>query len=199
MPGRHTLSCVLWRKKAEQTPTDSVHPPRPGAKNRPTPRRRDQEAANRRPLVPVDRKAAARSDKLKRREALARQRTAMMTGDESGLPQRDKGPVKRYVRDYVDARFSIGEIMLPVMLIVLLLSLVREVWAQTAVFVGVYGLLLLAIGDSALMWRRLRHRLVAKFGAAEVKGLTMYAVMRAFQVRRTRLPRPQVKRGEHPV
>lgn len=190
---------MLWRKNKDQPVGDPVHPPRPGAKNRPTPKRRDQEAANRRPLVPVDRKAAARADKAKRREAIAKQRTAMMTGDEAGLPVRDKGPVKRYARDYVDARFSIGEIMLPVMVIVLGLSLIREVWAQTAVFLGVYGLLLLAIGDSWLMWRRLKRQLVAKFGADQVKGVTMYAVMRAFQVRRWRLPRPVVARGEWPA
>ena len=60
-----------------------------------------------------------------------------------------------------------------------------------------YGLLILAIGDALLMWRKLKGRLTAKFGGPP-KGLTMYAVMRAFQIRRIRMPRPQVKRGQYP-
>ena len=41
----------------------------------------------------------------------------------------------------------------------------------------------------------------AKFGyeAASTKGNGMYAAMRAFQMRRSRMPRPQVKRGEYPA
>ena len=174
--------------------------PREGAKNRPTPKRRDQEAARKRPLVETDRKAARDRDKLARREALARQRQAMVTGDDTNLPPRDKGPVRRYIRDYVDARWNIGEFMLPVMIVVLALSFIRLPWAFAVVSIGVYGLLIAAAVDSFLMWRRLRSRLVARFGADHVvRGLGMYAAMRAFQMRRMRMPRPLVKRGEHPA
>jgi hypothetical protein len=191
---------VLWRKKTDQSPVDadSEHPERPGAKNRPTPKRRDQEAANFRPVVVTDRKAAAKADREKRRQTMASQRAAMMTGDEAGLPARDKGPERRYVRDYVDARFSVGEVMLPIMLLVLLLSFVRTTWALTTVFVVVYGLVGVAIGDAYFMWRRLKRKLIAKFGTLP-SGLAMYSIMRAFQIRRTRMPRPQVKRGEWPA
>ena len=191
---------MLWRKKTDQSPADadSEHPERPGAKNRPTPKRRDQEAANYRPVVVTDRKAAAKADREKRRQAMATQRTAMVTGDEAGLPARDKGPERRYVRDYVDARISVGEFMLPVMLLVLLLSFVRTTWALTIVFVVVYGLLGVAIADSFFMWRRLKRKLIAKFGTLP-SGLAMYSIMRTFQIRRTRMPRPQVKRGQWPT
>ncbi len=190
---------MLWRKKTDQAGSTPVqdHVVRPGAKNRPTPKRRDQEAANRRPIVVTDRKAAARAERERRREVAARQRAAMMTGDEAGLPARDKGPERRYVRDYVDARFNVGEILLPVMLVVLVLSFVRTTWALTAVFLAVYGLLAVAVIDAVFMWRRLKRRLTEKFGQPP-SGLTMYAVMRAFQMRRTRLPRPQVRRGQWP-
>ncbi|KRC89838.1 hypothetical protein ASE25_09890 [Terrabacter sp. Root85] len=171
---------------------------RAGAKNRPTPKRREQEALNKRPLIVTDRKAATKQDKTARREAMAKQRAGMMTGDEKYLPARDKGPRRRFIRDTVDARWNIGEFMLPIMLIVLLLSFVRTNWALLLVFVLVYGLILVAIGDALLMWRRTRRKMDDKFGGAE-KGDAWYAIMRAFQMRRTRMPKPQVARGEHPA
>ncbi|CAN7469666.1 DUF3043 domain-containing protein [Knoellia sp. LjRoot47] len=172
---------------------------REGAKNRPTPKRREQEAARRRPLVETDRKKARNADRTKRREQMAKQRQAMLTGDETHLPARDKGPAKRFIRDYVDARWGIGEFMLPVMLIVLALSFVRQPWAMLIVFIMVYGLIASAVIDTFLMWRRVKKKLVAKYGESSVaRGDGFYAGMRAFQMRRTRMPRPVVKRGDYP-
>jgi len=193
---------VFGRKKTlneDLAPTASTDASaRAGAKNRPTPKRREQEALNKRPLIVTDRKAATKQDKTARREAMAKQRAGMMTGDEKYLPARDKGPRRRFIRDTVDARWNIGEFMLPIMLIVLLLSFVRTNWALLLVFVLVYGLILVAIGDALLMWRRTRRKIDDKFGGAE-KGDAWYAIMRAFQMRRTRMPKPQVARGEHPA
>ena len=186
-------------KTTSEQATTLERAPREGAKNRPTPKRREQEAARKRPLVETDRKAARERDKLARREALAKQRVAMATGDDAHLPARDKGPVRRYIRDHVDARWNLGEFLLPVMILVLALSFLKVPWAFAFVSIGVYGLLLGAAVDSFLMWRRLRTQLVAKFGADKVgRGLGMYAAMRGFQMRRMRMPRPLVKRGEYP-
>lgn len=194
---------MLWRKKDESTPgaaaDAAAHPARPGAKNRPTPKRRDAEAANRRPLVVTDRKAARAMEREQRRAAAVATRTAMMTGDESKMPVRDRGADRRYIRDFVDARFCLGEILLPVMLLSLLLSFIRESWALLTVFVLVYGMIALSVIDAMLMWRKLKKQLVAKFGADKLqRGNAMYAVMRAFQLRRGRLPRTQVTRGQYP-
>jgi Flp pilus assembly protein TadB len=193
---------VFGRKKTlnEQLATEAQADKselRPGAKNRPTPKRRDQEAANKRPLIVTDRKAARGKDKAARREAMAKQRAGMLSGDERYLPVRDKGPRRRFIRDSVDARWNVGEFMLPVMLLVLLLSFIKEAWALMAVFVLVYGLILVAVVDAALMWRRTKKRVIGKFGEAG-KGDAWYAIMRAFQMRRTRMPKPVVARGEHP-
>ncbi|MFC8504048.1 DUF3043 domain-containing protein [Pedococcus sp. NPDC057267] len=183
----------------EQQADTVARPEREGAKNRPTPKRRDQEAARRRPLVETDRKAARDRDRLARREAQLKQRQAMVTGDDAHLPARDKGPVRRYIRDYVDARWNLGEFMLPVMLVVLALSFVRIPWVFAAVSIGVYALILIAAVDGFLMWRKLKRQLVAKFGEDKVgRGLAMYAVMRGFQIRRSRMPRPLVDRGNYP-
>ncbi|HET7800061.1 MAG TPA: DUF3043 domain-containing protein [Humibacillus xanthopallidus] len=192
---------MFGRKKTlneELAPPVEQDSARPGAKNRPTPKRREQEALNKRPLIVTDRKAARSSDKAVRREQMAKQRAGMMAGDEKFLPVRDKGPRRRFIRDTVDARWNIGEFMLPVMLIVLLLSFVRASWALMAVFVLVYGLILVAIIDALLMWRRTRTKVESRFGQAE-KGDAWYAIMRAFQMRRTRMPKPRVARGDHPA
>lgn len=188
-------------RTTEQPPAQVVErAAREGAKNRPTPKRRDQEAARKRPLVVTDRKAARDADRLKRREAQLKQRQAMVTGDDAHLPARDKGPVRRFIRDYVDARRNLGEYMLPVMVVVLALSFVRSPYVFVVVSVGVYGLLAAAALDAWLMWRRLRKVLVEKFGADKVgRGLAMYAVMRGFQIRRSRMPRPMVERGQFPA
>lgn len=173
---------------------------RPGAKNRPTPKRREQEAARRRPLVETDRKAARERDKQARKEAFAKQQQAMRTGDDRGLPARDRGPKKRYIRDMVDARWNIGEFLLPAMLMSLALSLVKTQWAYTLMFFLVYGLMLLAIIDVTLLWRRTKKGLKAKFGEDGVpRGGLWYLIMRSFQFRRIRMPRPMVNRDGTPV
>ncbi|MDN5717956.1 MAG: DUF3043 domain-containing protein [Janibacter sp.] len=171
---------------------------RDGAKNRPTPKRRDQEAARKRPLVATDRKSAKSADRAARRENAQKMREAMVTGDEKHLPARDKGPVRRYIRDTVDARFNLGEWLLPLMLAVLVLSLFAGAWA-TYVFLGVYILIIIAILDAYLLWRRTKVTILDRFGAdTETRGLAMYLVMRAFQIRRSRMPKPMVDRGATP-
>ncbi len=194
---------VFGRKKTSRsgTPSAITYADRPGAKNRPTPSRRDQEAANKRPLVPTDRKAAASQSREANKVARARQRAALLSGDESALPVRDKGPVKRYIRDAVDARWNVGEFMLPVMVAVLALTFLAPIFPAIAsfttllIFTMVYGLVVAGVLDAFLMWRRIKAKIVAKFGETPPRGSAMYAVMRAFQMRRSRLPRPQVERG----
>jgi hypothetical protein len=194
---------VFGRNKTtnEQLADEALHPQREGAKNKPTPKRRDQEAARRQPLVVADRKKAKQVDRAKRSEQMSRTRQAMLTGDESGLPARDKGPVRRYTRDFVDARRNLAEFMLPIMLVVLALSFLRTSTILFFVTLLTYGVLLTAVIDTLWMWRRLKRRLVEKFGAeaAGAKGNAMYAAMRAFQLRRSRMPRALVKRGEYPT
>lgn len=189
---------MFGRKKDEAAPVAEAAPERPGAKNRPTPTRKEAEAANKRPLVPTDRKAAAKAQRAAMRDARVKERQAQFTGDESHLPARDKGPERRYIRDYVDARWSVGEFLLPIMLVVLVLSFVRQSMIQLVVFLLVYGLIIVAAIDCAIMWRRIKKGLQATLGHGASKGSLMYAVMRAFQIRRSRLPRPQVARGEYP-
>lgn len=194
---------MFGRKKTTQDQApQAAHPYREGAKNRPTPKRKDQEAARKRPLVGApatgNKKADRKAERMRRREESMKMREAMRTGDERHLPARDKGPVRRFVRDSVDSRFNIGEILLPLMLGVLLLTLVAQQWA-TLVFLSMYLIVFLAIGDAILLWYRVKKRIIEKFGPdTPLRGLGLYLTTRAFQLRRTRLPAPMVARGEKP-
>ncbi|KRE63050.1 DUF3043 domain-containing protein [Nostocoides sp. Soil756] len=191
---------MFGRSKTDEQPTAAERAAeREGAKNRPTPKRRDQEAARKRPLVVADRKEARRLDREERRAKLARTRKAMETGDEKFLPARDKGPARRFIRDYVDARRNLAEFLLPIMLVVLALSLVRQQTIFTLSVLLTWGSVLAVVIDTFVMWRGAKKGVVAKFGADQVpRGGWSYAAMRAFQMRRQRMPKPQVARGEYP-
>ncbi|MFC8599655.1 MULTISPECIES: DUF3043 domain-containing protein [unclassified Isoptericola] len=167
----------------------------PSGKGRPTPKRSVSQAANKRPLVPNDRKAATKAAREKAREQRNLEYKAMQTGDERHLPPRDKGPVKRYVRDYVDARWNLGEFFLPVAFVFIILNLAfsRNVTISALVLMLLYAVVLLTVADAFLLWRGLKKRLLLKFGEVP-KGTMMYAVMRAFQIRRSRLPKPSSKK-----
>lgn len=171
----------------------------PEKKGVPTPKRRDQEAARRRPLVHNDRKAARASQRKAIQEQRAKMRQAMETGEEKYLPARDRGPQKRWIRDYVDARHGIGEWLLILVLVFLFASflLTDETRALTSYLLFV---LMLAV-FTELFWvgRKTRIGLEAKFGVGNMeKGSRFYAAMRALQMRRLRLPKPMVNRGEFP-
>ncbi|MDQ0575321.1 DUF3043 domain-containing protein [Agromyces albus] len=167
-------------------------------KGAPTPSRKEQEAARKRPLVPNDRKEAARQARAKTAEARERARLGMAAGDERYLPMRDRGPQKKYVRDYVDARFSIGEVLIPVMFAVILLTFVPSVEAQSIGIIALWAFFLVAVIDVVILGFLVRRKLAAKFGADKVERVRWYAAMRALQLRPLRLPKPQVKRGHYP-
>ena len=115
------------------------------------------------------------------------------------MPERDRGAVRRYARNYVDARLSVAEFFIPASLV--LVAAVIFAGSQPAVAVpavtALYVVVIAAIADAIILGRRLVTLTAARFGRSAA-GAAMYGVMRAFQIRRTRLPRPLVKRGEWP-
>jgi hypothetical protein len=180
-----------------------------GGKGRPTPSRREAEARNKRPIVgaaPLKANATKeekKAAKAARREAMsverAKAREAMITGDEAHLPARDKGPARRFARDYVDARHNIGEFLLPAVLVILVIGFIPSTAVRLVSPFLLYALVIAVIIDAYLLRRRVQRMVVEKFGDRPgVAGAGGYAMMRALQMRRTRLPRAQVKRGEFP-
>lgn len=170
-------------------------------KGHPTPSRKEREAARKRPLVPADRKEARQRDRAAAKAARDREYQAMQTGDERHMPARDRGPERRWVRDYVDARRNIGEYFLPFAFLALLAMPFAS--GNGALYLSIVGVaylgLLAGIVDAIILARKVLQGVTAKFGADRVpRGVRMYAVSRALQLRRLRLPKPQVARGEYP-
>jgi hypothetical protein len=122
----------------------------------------------------------------------------MKSGDERYLPPADKGPVRRFARDYVDARYSLMEFALPVLLIVAFGGiLLTPRWPAIAPLVNLFFLFMIfAIAiDWIVLTRSLKRKLRAKLPDADTRGVGFYAVRRTMQMRRWRLPKPMVDRG----
>lgn len=188
-------------KTTETTETTTVAEPESTAvgKGRPTPTRREREAANQRPLV-ASGKEAQKAQRARLAEQRDRARVGLANGEERFLPDRDKGPQRRFIRDHVDARFSVGEAMIPIMVVVIAMTLVQSAAIQSITLLVLWGFFALAVVDCLIVGRSVNRKLAAKYGAENVrKGNRWYAAMRAMQLKPMRLPKPQVKRGDYPT
>lgn len=171
-------------------------------KGRPTPTRKEAQAARKHTLkVPTDPKEAKRAAKARAAEERYEARIGMQNGDDRYLPGRDQGPVRAWVRDFVDGRWAVAELFLPMAIIVLILGFMPF-------FKGVQGYVSLAwlavsmimIVDTILLVGRMKRQLKVLYpDPADRKGTTLYAVMRALQLRRLRLPSPRVRPGGRAV
>lgn len=170
----------------EAAPTS---PAGPGVKkDRPTPSRKEAEAARRqrvtRNLTPKQARAEnakqARADRMR------------------ALTAREKAPEKALMRDYVDARLNLGEFLLPSVVVLLAVTILGSYWPEVTVFITLimYAFILGVFFDCALMWRGFKRVLAERIPNASTKGVMLYGITRATQIRRFRMPPPRVKRGE---
>jgi Protein of unknown function (DUF3043) len=159
-------------------------------KGRPTPSRKEAEAARAaRVKPPKDSKEAKRLERQRTLEARAAARKGMNAGDARYLPARDRGPERLWVRQLVDSRWSPGELILPAAAIVFVISLLSPI-----AFVLFYVLIVFVIFDSVVLARRITQGITANFPDVPVKGLRMYGILRASQIRRMRTPKAQGRR-----
>jgi hypothetical protein len=191
--------------------TASRAPQTTAPKGRPTPRR---DAGRKGPVVPAPmtssearaRRKAIGGPKLsrverkeqstQRRAQMTERREHMMKGDERYLLTRDQGPVRRYVRDLVDARRNVLGLFMPSALGLMFFMFAVP---QLQLFVSPAMLLLMAVMalDGLLLGRKVIRRVDEKFPEDTESRwkLGLYAASRASQMRRMRAPRPQVKHG----
>ena len=152
--------------------------------------------------------AAFSAAKARLREKENAEYEAMQNGDINHMPKAERLPWRIYIRDYVDARFNLGEWFIPVAFAILIVSmfvtsLMQNQWASIIMMALMYGYLIAVIIDVWLMWRKLKAKLIAKYGERSVsKGSRSfsYAWSRSIQMRRWRLPKPRYpKRGHWPA
>ncbi|MFB1297173.1 DUF3043 domain-containing protein [Mycobacterium sp. pW049] len=184
-------------------------------KGKPTPKR--SEASRRRgPVAPAPmtsaearkRRKELRGPKLSREERKAeraerrtdmnQRRERMMAGEDAYLLPRDKGPVRRYVRDVVDSRRNLLGLFMPAALgMIFIMLAVPSVQVQALVSPAMLVLVVIMIVDGFILGRKVNRLADAKFPDNTESGwkLGFYAASRASQLRRMRAPRPQVERG----
>jgi Protein of unknown function (DUF3043) len=180
-------------------------------KGRPTPRR---DAGRKGPIAPApmtSSEARARRKSLAgpklsrterkeqssvRRAQMNERRERMMNGDERYLLARDQGPVRRYVRDIVDARRNVLGLFMPSAL-GLMFFMFAVPQLQFYVSPAMLLLMLVMALDGLLLGRKVSRKVDEKFPEDTESRwkIGLYAASRASQMRRMRAPRPQVKHG----
>ena len=174
-------------------------------KGRPTPSRKEAEANRKAALTGSAKPGASKKEqRLAEREKMRlereKAREGMARGDERYLPERDKGPVRKFARDFVDSKRTFAEYFVPVAVVVLLLGIVPNPALQSFV-VLMWIVVLVVVGmNTTILLVRMNKALKAKWPKKEDrKGVTLYGTMRVLQIRRLRLPPPSVKPGGQPV
>jgi hypothetical protein len=184
-------------------------------KGRPTRKRNDARRSGRKgPVVPAPmtaseararRKSLAgpklsreerRTERAAGRARMTDRRERMMAGEEAYLLPRDQGPVRRYVRDVVDARRNLLGVFMPATLL-LVFVMFADPRLQLYASPAMLGLMILMGGDALVLGRKVSRLVDAKFpdNTESRWKLGLYAAGRASQMRRLRAPRAQVKRG----
>jgi hypothetical protein len=174
---------------------------RPNAKGRPTPTRKEAEAARRgtptrrgstRPATgkPGDPKAAKAAMRDARRAKAAEYRAAMNSGDIKKLPARERVAERIMARDIVDTRKNLGPLFLLVVVFAYFLGLVPSTPVKQVALFLLPLCLLGIVADSIFIGRKVTSEVYERYPNSTVK-LRSYVAQRALMPARWRQPRPQ--------
>lgn len=198
-----TLEDVFRRRSPEdQTPTTAAEATEStehsgSKKGKPTPKRREAELARKaRVKPPLTRREALKRDRQQSKERRGKARQAMAAGDQRYFGKRDQGPVRQFIRDYVDSRRTVAEFFLPLILVILLTSFIPIYQAQLFSTLLMLVTILMVIFDLVMLNRRVKREIRNRFPDDAQRGHGLYATARATQIRRLRLPKPTVRPGD---
>lgn len=162
----------------------------PRKKEGPTPSRKQAEAMRRERVKPnLTKKEAKRRATAENR----RQRTDAMEASHQTTE-------KTLLRNMIDSHTSLGEFLLPAMLVMLAMTFLSGIWQHMTLvtMIMMYAYIALVLLDIALMWRKFKKVLAERHPGTshKGKGLLMYGANRMVQMRRLRMPAPVLKRRE---
>ena len=172
---------------------------RGSGKGRPTPKR--SEAQGRRqgppPPPPTTRKEAYRRMRATQASRRPEARAAAARGDDNYLPSRDRGPVRKYVRDIVDARRNVGSFFLVIAAVALIGTIAPSAIVKNYASLLLFGFFLVMIVDSVILSRRIKSKVAERFpkGDQATRGVAWYGISRSTMIRRWRFPKPDVPLG----
>ena len=172
--------------------------PAEAAKGRPTPKRSEAERGRRQPITGSRAASVPRTpeDKSKARAERSRKYEAMRRGEAWALNPRDRGPVRALARDYVDSKRRVSEYYMYILLVLVVAVFSRNKTIQTYISPLILVLVLVIVIDAQLIRHSLRKLVAERLPGESTRGLTMYAVFRALQIRRFRMPAPRVHPGD---
>ncbi|HUR13087.1 MAG TPA: DUF3043 domain-containing protein [Mycobacteriales bacterium] len=165
-------------------------------KGRPTPKRSEAQKRRTGPVAPppTSRREAAKQLRAKQADNRQRVRKGSLVGDETALLKRDQGPVRRMVREMIDGRRSLGWILLPLAILVIVSGLVKSPALQELTFaIWLASLAAVAI-DMTFTGFAIRSAIKQAFPEEpRWRGHIRYGLMRTTVMRRFRVPRPTVR------
>jgi hypothetical protein len=176
--------------------------PAEAAKGRPTPKRSEAERNRRQPITGSGSRSRAPAsprtpeEKARARGDRARKYEAMKQGESWALNPRDRGPAKALARDYIDSKRRISEYYMYILVVLLAAVFLRNKTEQQYISPLVLVLVVIIVIDAQVIRRSLRKLVGERLPGESTRGLTMYAVMRALQIRRFRMPAPRVRPGD---
>jgi hypothetical protein len=161
-------------------------------KGRPTPTRKEREAANKRPLVGNRSKESREAERERQKAEREKARKLAIAGDERYLLARDRGPQRKIIRDVLDNRYTLIEGLMPMMVLFLIVTSFTEKTAQNLITV-VMILALLTVSVEALLIARKASSVIREKLGPDIKlqrGNYFYVITRGMQPRPLRLPKP---------
>jgi hypothetical protein len=179
---------------------DSPRPARSSVtapKGVPTPKRSEAQANRRLPYqAPANRKAAAQQSRQLERGERIRRSEALQRGESWALPPKDRGPVRALARDVVDARRGIGEYYMVMVVLLVVLLIVPGSSTKVIADIVVVFLLVVIIVEAWFVGNKVKRLAAQRFPNESTKGVVWYAGSRGIQLRRMRIPKPRVNRGD---
>jgi DUF3043 family protein len=179
-------------------------------KGRPTPRRSAAEANRYRTLTGSTTSGRGRptaastgrkltpEEKSKAREDRNKQLLAMRRGEDWALGVRDRGPAKKLARDYVDAHRRPMEFYMYALIVLVIALFAGKSHAALANYMQLFLVAIIAIifVDGYFLRRSILKVAHERLPNESTRGLAIYAIMRALQLRRFRTPGARLKPGD---